>query len=249
VSRRAWLRAGIGVAGGLAVAGAATWFFVFRDVAEPATVGEAVTSFREHPGSGSPVAPGVYVYETRGLEKTDALTGVTHRYPSRSTLTVTGDPCGFRIRWSVLKGRSTEWSFCVDESSWKLLSQDERHTFFGRTEHTDYSCPDLAFWSTAASSTYICATGNASERGVRRISAGPRVRVGGRVVGTTLVRRTSIFSGAIRGTSRYDFVLDRRSGIPLRIAMESKTTNDSPVGAVHYEERVVLRLTSLTPRR
>jgi hypothetical protein len=58
-----------------------------------------------------------------------------------------------------------------------------------------------------------------------------------------------MFSGAIRGTSRYDFVLDRQSGIPLRIAMESKTTNDSPVGAVHYEERVVLRLTSLTPRR
>ena len=31
--------------------------------------------------------------------------------------------------------------------------------------------------------------------------------------------------------------------------MVSRTTNDSPVGDVHYEERVTLRLTSLAPRR
>jgi hypothetical protein len=249
VSRRAWLGAGIGLASGVAVAGVATWYLVFRDVAEPATVGEAVTSFREHPGNGSPVPPGVYVYETRGLETTDALTGVTHRYPSRTTLTVTGDQCGFQLRWSVLKGRSSAWSFCIDGGSWKLLSQDERHTFFGRTEHTNYSCPDFPFWSTTASSTYTCTTANATERGVRHIAPGPRVRVGQRLVRTILVRRTSTFTGAIRGSSRYDFVLDRRSGIPVRVVMESKTTNDSPVGAVHYEEHVVLRLTSPTPRR
>jgi hypothetical protein len=231
------------------VAGVATWYLVLRDVAEPASVGEAVTSFREHPGNGSPVPSGVYVYDTRGLERTDALTGVTHRYPSRSTLTVTGDPCGFHLRWSVLRGRSTAWSFCTGGGSWKLLSQDERHTFFGRTERTDYSCPDFAFWSAPASSTYTCTTGNATERGVRRISPGPRIRVGRRLVRTILVRRTSTFTGGIRGSSRYDFVLDRRSGIPVRVVMESTTTNDSPVGAVHYEERVALRLTSLTPRR
>lgn len=249
MSRKAWLGAGIGVAGGVAVAGVATWYLVFRDVAEPATVGDAVTSFREHPGKGSPVPPGVYVYDTRGLEKTDALTGVTHRYPSRSTITVSGDQCGFQLRWSVLTGRSTAWSFCVEGGSWKLLRQDERHTFFGRTEHTDYSCPDFSFWTAVASSSYTCTTGNATERGERRISPGPRVRVGRRLVPTILVRRTSTFAGAIRGSSRYDFVLDRRSGIPVRVVMESTTTNESPVGAVHYEEHVVLLLTSLTPRR
>jgi hypothetical protein len=31
--------------------------------------------------------------------------------------------------------------------------------------------------------------------------------------------------------------------------MISRTTNDSPVGDVHYEEDVVLRLLSLRPRR
>jgi hypothetical protein len=33
------------------------------------------------------------------------------------------------------------------------------------------------------------------------------------------------------------------------MVMVSRTTNDSPVGDVHYEEDVTLLLTSLTPRR
>jgi hypothetical protein len=37
--------------------------------------------------------------------------------------------------------------------------------------------------------------------------------------------------------------------MPVRIVMVSRTTNDSPVGDVHYEEDVTLLLMSLTPRR
>ena len=51
------------MAAGLA-AGGVRWFG-FRDVAEPATVEEAVTTFREQAGAEpSPVPAGVYVYDT-----------------------------------------------------------------------------------------------------------------------------------------------------------------------------------------
>ncbi|HET9462207.1 MAG TPA: hypothetical protein VFO56_09750, partial [Gaiellaceae bacterium] len=133
-----------GVVGAFAVAIAAVWLFVLRDTAEPVTVDEAVTSFRTDteptPGAPSPIPEGVYVYETDGVEKTDALTGVTHRYPKRSTITVRAAECGASLLWRVLKGRTTEWIFCTTAEGWELASQDERHTFFGRTEPTTYRC-------------------------------------------------------------------------------------------------------------
>jgi len=63
------------------------------------------------------------------------------------------------------------------------------------------------------------------------------------------VRRTSAFSGETRGESAHDVWLGRASGVPVRVRMRSRTTNDSPIGDVHYEEDVSLRLVSLVPRR
>ena len=147
----------------------------------------------------SPARPeGVYVYRTHGFEKTDALTGVTHRYPARSTITVTGDPCGFRLRWDVLEGRSTTWTVCV---------------------------------------------------GPGRVVARETLRFGGMRVETVHVRRRTSLTGSIRGRSTQDAWLARESGVPVRLDLTTHTTNDSAVGDVHYEEDVVLRLTSLEPRR
>jgi hypothetical protein len=244
------------VLAGIAVAGFAAWFLLFRDVAEPTTVGEAVTSFRNDtdraPGT-SPVPAGVYVYATDGFEKTDALTGVTHRYPPRSTITVTKDPCGVRMRWDVLKGRSTTWTFCIGASGWSVASQDERHTFFGNTERTTYVCSNAplrpAGDAPGTTLPIACATSSAEERGTERVVGRVAVPVGTKAVEAVHLRKTSSFTGEIRGSSKYDFWLDRKSGVPVSITMVSRTTNDSPVGDVHYDEVVTLRLISLTPRR
>src|SRR5262249_45502230 len=150
---------------------------LLRDTAEPVTVGEAVTSFRTEtertPGT-LPVAPGVYVYATNGYEKTDALTGVTHRYPRRSTITVTAADCGMHLTWPVLKGGSTEWPLCVTDAGGKLRTQDGRHTFFGRTETTTYACentPILPFpVSLKRSWPVSCSTDDAHETGVVRFA-------------------------------------------------------------------------------
>jgi hypothetical protein len=254
-------RAGIVAAGSLgvlAIAGVGVWLALLRDTTQPVTVGEAVTSFRTDtettPAASTPIPPGVYVYATRGYEKTDALTGVTHRYPRRSTITVTAADCGLSLTWRVLRGRSTEWRFCVTGEGWELQTQDERHTFFGRTETTTYTCRNTPIRPLGRPVGYrwrvSCSTDGARETGRARIVQRVRWSLeAGPSVTEVLVRKSTMFAGRIRGTARYDFGFDGRSGLPLDIRMVSRTANDSPVGDVHYEEDVTLVLTSLKPRR
>jgi len=255
--RRAGLIAAVTL-GVVAIAGAAAWFVAFRDTAEPVTVDEAVTSFRTDTGTTpavrSPISEGVYVYATRGFEKTDALTGVTHRYPRRSTITVAPHECGMSLTWRVLKGRSTEWVYCVTADGWELRSQDERHTFFGRTERTSYVCEDTPIKPLVApvdvrAGLVDCGTDNTQEEGMVVVIGSPRLRVAGETRETIRIEKTTTFSGATHGSSQHDLWFDSETGVPVRIVMVSRTTNDSPIGDVRYDEDVTLRLLSLQPRR
>jgi hypothetical protein len=252
---RAWLIAA-GVVAVAATVGVVAWLVVFRDTATPVDVGEAVTSFRgetQPVSEPSPVPVGVYVYATEGYEKTDALTGVTHHYPLRSTITVTRDPCGVRMRWDVLEGRSTTWTFCIASGNWVMTTQDERHTFFGVTRSTTYACSNVPFRTPDDTPgprySATCATPSAREYEKQWVVGRERLLVGGKRVSAVHVRQTTGFGGGTGGASVYDIWLDRESGVPVRISMTSQTTNTSPIGKVHYDEKVVLRLTSLQPRR
>ena len=238
-------------AGGVAV------FLLSRSGSEPAEVADAVAAFREATAGRAPletpVPEGVYLYETEGLQKTDALTSVTNRYPERSTITVTQAPCGVRMRWDVLEGRSTTWAFCIRPKGWTLESQNERHTFFGRTERTTYECAGSPFRPAddrpGAPLETRCSTGSTEETGSVRVVGLETLPVGGDEVETVHVRRTSSFAGETRGRTTHDVWLERESGVPVRIVMTVRTTNDSPIGDVHYEEDVSLRLASLAPTR
>jgi hypothetical protein len=253
--RRAGLIAAAAL-GVVAIAGAGAWLVAFRDTAEPVSVGEAVTSFRSDTepaaGKGSPIAEGVYVYATDGFEKTDALTGVTHRYPARSTITVTGAECGVRLLWRVLDGRSTEWTYCLTGDGWVLHAQDERHTFFGTAQRTTYVCTGTPIRPKETSLDHwpvSCSTGSTQERGTGTLVGPERIEIGRGPIEAVHVRKTTTFSGAVRGTSRHELWFEPDSGLPVRMVMVSRTANDSPVGEVHYVEDVALRLTSLEPRR
>jgi len=175
--RRAGLIAA-GVVGVVVLGGLGAWLALFRDTAEPVTVADAITSFRtetEGSVSASPIPPGVYVYSTDGSESTDALAGVTHRYPNRSTITVAAAECGASFTWRVLKGRSTEWRFCLTDDGWQLRAQDERHTLYGRTERTTYICKDTPILPSrhplGASWPVECVTDDETETGIARIAA------------------------------------------------------------------------------
>ena len=250
-------RAGIIAAGcvGLAAVAAAGIWLALRDTAEPVDVEEAVTSFRgETTGAAgaSPIPEGVYVYRTDGYEKTDALTGVTHRYPTRSTITVAAAECGVRVTWRVLEGRSTEWTYCVTDDGLELWTQDERHTIFGSTQTTTYTCeqtPILPRDPSSGSWPVRCTTGDSDETGVARVVPATMLRVGDAAVPVRHVRKVTTFAGAIRGSARHDLWFHEQVGIPVGIVMKSNTTSDSLIGDVAYEEDVTLTLLSLEPRR
>lgn len=242
------------MAGVVAVGALGAWWFLLRDVAEPATVAEAVSAYREHgAGKQSTIPAGVYVYRTDGSEHTDALGGVTHRYLRTSTITVSAAPCGVRLRWDVLRGRSTTWTVCTGASEWIERSRFERHTFFGVTDETTYSCTRTPFRPAGdrpgTTFTVDCSTGKARERGPGRILRRASLRVGSTAVQAVHVRTTTSFSGDTTGSAAYDFWLARDTGLPIRISMVSRTTSGSLIGDVHYQERVSLRLTSRVPRR
>lgn len=252
-----WLAAGAtSVIATVAFVALGGWYFFLRDVAEPASVAAAIAAFRDQGTAGQASAPipvGVYVYDTEGLERTDALGGATHRYPATSTLSVTADPCGARLRWDVLEGRFTTWTVCVAPDGWSQRAREEHHTFFGIADQTTYACSDTPYRpegdEPGTTFTVSCTTGSTTERG-RGLVVG---RVSLDVVGTTVdcvhVRTTTSFAGASTGTASFDFWIARETGLPIRITMTSRTTNDSLIGDVHYEEDVALELTSVTPRR
>lgn len=254
--RRAGLISAAAV-GLVAIAAGVAWLVAFRDTAEPVQVEEAVTSFRGETTTSageSPLSEGVYVYATEGYERTDALTGVTHRYPSRSAITVAAVDCGVRLTWRVLKGRSTAWTYCTAGEGWELRTQDERHTFFGRTERTTYVCTSTSI-KPAEPLTEIragrvdCGTDDTHEEGLVVVLGSPTVGVGTERRETIHVRKSTTFTGASRGSARHDLWFDAATGLPVRLVLVSRTTSDSPIGDVRYEEDVTLTLLSLEPRR
>ena len=238
----------------LAAAGAAAWLVAFRDTASPVSVDDAVESFRGEAGAGaSPIPEGVYVYSTRGYERTDALNGVTHRYPRHSTITVAAVDCGMRLTWRVLDGRSTEWTYCVTHEGWELRSQAERHTFFGRTEQTTYACQSTpirpAELEVGAHWDVSCSTEDTGETGVAAVVGRRETTLAdGSTIRETLVRKSTSLSGANRGTSRHDLWFDDASGLLAHVRLVSRTTSDSPIGDVRYDEDVTLTLVSGEPR-
>lgn len=230
-----------------------------RDSPQPATVEQAVSEFRTEASAAAPSPfpeAGVYVYETGGYEQIDALGGVRHDYPKRSTITVIRTACGADFRWSVLEGRRTTWRVCSSPRGWLLREVAEEHTFFGRTEKTVYTCRPGALlrpagdeWNTAWRTR--CAAGKTVEAGRGIVVAGGRdtSEIDGRTVRSVHVRLRTTLSRKTRGTGQRDWFFDRETGLPTKLVMRNRTVDPSPIGAVRYEEEVRLFLTSLEPRR
>jgi hypothetical protein len=238
----------------LALAGG--WFAFFRDTVEPASIDDALAAYRaQAEAGGTRIPPGVYVYATDGNESIDALGGTTHEYPARSTITVTRADCGTALRWDVLQGRSTTWTQCTSEDGGEALaSVAETHRFFGRTEHTDYTCVDtLARPAQSEPGTtwkVACDTENGIvERGTGTVVAHAELPVGEGSVPVAQLRFETTFSDKTRGSTTREMWVERETGLPVRIVLRSTTVNASLLGDVTYRERVQLDLVSLTPRR
>lgn len=246
----------------IAVAAALAWvgyLAAFGDDAEPATVGEAVNRFRAHLGTSKPrpdrlPKPGVYVYATQGAESIDALGGVKHDYPARSTITVTRGGCGLTLRWDVLKGRATTWTVCRSGRALTLSRSAEVHTFFGREERTVYNCTAGSLYRPRRDSkgftwTMSCSTGETTEEGTGRVVGKETLTAAGKRIPTVHVRVEAELTGKSPGTSTRDWWLRVSDALPVRLGMASTTSTGSAIGDIKYEEQASLRLQTLSPRR
>ena len=245
----------VGAVAALAVvgAGAAVWAFALRDTSEPASVDEAVRRFRDAAAGGvTPVPPGVYVYSTTGRESISALGGTTHRYPRRSTITVTPASCGMTLRWDVLTTRSDTVTVCTGNGGQRLGGWLERHRFFGQDDRSAWRC-DTTPWLPSAEPgavlPYRCRSSDTDQRGTTQVLPGRTVVVDGARVDGVVVRVEAVETGTSRGRLTQERVLEPATGLPLAIEYTVSTTNDSPIGDVDFEERYTLRLLSLEPRR
>jgi hypothetical protein len=237
-SRRLVVGTAVGVAavgGGLAFAGKV----LFRDTSTPASIEQAIGRFRAavpHPSRDE----GVYVYDTRGSESLDALGGARHLYPPATAVTLVRVPCGVRVAWAALEGRSTTWTLCGTRLDLRVSS--EVHRFYGRTDRTTYACTGSVLRpSTRMARGFRCRSGDGVEVGrVTFLDAG---------AGNVHVRTTGRISGGDRGTEVVNWWFGPVSAVPSRIVLSSRTSRHVFVGRVHYRENVELRLRSSTPRR
>lgn len=229
---------------------------VLRDTAAPAALDDVLARYRAAAeAGGSPVPAGVYLYATRGSESVSALGGATHRYPVRSTLTVTEAPCGMDLRWDALRTRSVTWRVCAagpGGRTQRLRGWSERHQFFGQDDSTDWTCPDAA-WLVAGAAPgderpYRCDGGDTVQRGTLTVVGTEWLDVRGARVRAVRLRIVEDDSGGARGRVEEERWLEEQTGLPLRLRYRVRSVNDSPIGDVTFTEEYDLRLLSLEPR-
>jgi len=225
---------------------------ILHDSSQAASVKQALHDFRAGNFRKSGLN-GVYLYATDGHESIDALGGASHIYPATTSITAIEVPCGIRLRWAALQGRSTTWTFCRTGLGTELRLSDERHGFFGQHDHTTYTCarrtllPENA--TIGAVVPFNCSSKHASESGDMRVLGRDNLDVGNSRVRVLHVRSTLTINGGSAGRETIDWWLDPATALPVRVVLRSRTSRSVFVGRVHYSEDFTLRLLSLHPQR
>lgn len=245
---------GVAVIAAVAIAGPLVWRMTLRDTAEPASVDEALRRFRDEAAQNDGRIPsGVYLYDTSGSEYVSALGGRRHRYPARSTITISRSPCGVSLRWDVLTTRFNELTVCSNGEALRLGRWSEQHEFFGRVDRSDWRC-EATPWlprdlSPGSESRLLCRSADSTQQGTVTVVGEESVQVGASLVRAVRIRAEARESGDARGDLVDEHWLEPETGLPLRIVYRVRTLNSSLIGDVTFEERYDLRLASLEPRR
>lgn len=215
---------------------------IATDSTKPVPHGSALSKFRvadKHPAGYE----GVYTYETTGKESVTVLTGATHQYPATTTITVIRKGCGVQLQWEALEGRSTTWTLCTVHGAVTVRAIHETHSFFNRTDHTNYTC-------TQTETHFTCTSPKGDESGDVTPLGESAVNVGGVLSVALIVRTVATVTGKSHGIETTTWWLAPRTLLPLRIVAASRTSRKQPLlGTVQYREDAKLVLLSRTPSR
>ncbi len=230
--------------------------FASRPLAEGATAGRTkpAEQLTARPATRKSAEEGVYVYDTRGYESTDALTGSRHDYPNLTTVTLTRTRCGFNLRWLPLDQRWEESRFCSHPRGTELRQFITYHEFFNKGDVQQFDCPEaslvFAFPYVAGESwKFRCSSASGDFVSSVKVVGEERVDVGGRPVDAVHLIYDADLSGRNRGTQKQERWISIDNDFVVRMLSDASMTTDSAFGAVKYEEHYELKLNSLTPRQ
>ncbi len=264
VRRRSWLLLALGLAA-LALAAYAAFRIATREPSTPASVAQAIDRFRTGPATartlpaalrGRAPEPGVYVYATTGFEVSHALGTRRHAYPARTTITVTATPSGcMQTRWDVLATREDTVLACPrPDGGWRLIAQGESHEFAGHLDRRTYACTPASTYLPARLVTGTTWSSRCAIAGTTTADSGtvlgPRtLALAGRPVRTILLRTTTRVSGDTTGAGTSFTWVRPDTRLIVRRTLANASATATIIGAVPYEERATLALSSPRARR
>ncbi len=221
-------------------------------VAPTAPLGTATATTPAAPTPPPSLPPaGVYTYVTEGYDAVDVLGGARHEYPAVTTLTITPEGCGVRLRWDVAVERWDTWDWCLEGGGIRLVASTAYHEFFGVAGRNDYACdgdPRPLDAPVGAAWTLVCRQGDTDTSTMHgRVLERGAVDVDGVAVPALRIRHEVVVEGASTGTQTIEGWYRRSDGLPLQEEVTVDTRSRTAVGVATFAERSSIELASLTP--
>ncbi|HEY3844844.1 MAG TPA: hypothetical protein VGL48_16460 [Acidimicrobiales bacterium] len=242
----------IGAAGGTA------WAVLFRTVASPVTLKEALRMYRRDQVSAArnwglvqPLTAGVFRYRTSGGESL-SLPGASRSFPAASDMVVSAGTGGCSVvAWVPITQHTEMTTVCPSVNHSLVVTNLTTHEVIsGTTATTVLTCPATAYLLPPAATTgarwsATCHQASPSEDVVvQGVDLGDEpLRVGGQSVPTVHVRVTLHYAGPEAGVAPTDLWISTTKGLVVREAEQATVTQQG----VHYHEQMDARLDSLTP--
>lgn len=206
------------------------------------------------PAVATLVEPGIYLYRTSGFESIDVMSGVTHDYPTETSITVTVDGCGVLLRWDALQERREEWRLCATPAGIELQQQSlQYHEFFEQQTPEIVMC-DLPVTVVPLSDEPVepvaltCTIEDRPWLPVWEVLEADTRVVDGETVNVRRVRMTIDNESSLYENYVADWML-APNGLPIELTVLKQSKSESIAGDVVYNEQVHLELASLEPLR
>lgn len=224
---------------------------------------EQTTTTSSQPGVSAPAAstvpvtvavlpaPGVYQYATSGFDSIDALTGARHDYPAITTMTVTPEGCGVRVRWDIAVERWDSWNWCLDGAAIRQDGWVGYHEFFDTPGRNDYICEGDPRPLDADAGTTWLMTCRMGDRTISTFHGEVIERTSVTVAGAEIAVLHVLYDVDVVGESTGSQTVAGwyriSDGLPVREQLTISTIQDTVIGATHFDEQYTIDLLTPTP--
>ncbi|HVL82365.1 MAG TPA: hypothetical protein VM840_12325, partial [Actinomycetota bacterium] len=199
-------------------------------------------------------APGVYLYDTEGSFEVALFGGSKHRYPDRTTVTLTHTPCGADMRWDVLEERWERAVLCSAGDGIEVREFVTFHEFYeqGMTRHFRCRAPTFLHPPTTDAGSSFggrCASPDAAAEIAGTVVGVEDMTVAGRPVASLRVRTEETLTGAVQGWRRSEIWFARSNGLMLKRVSRTQARASTPGGPTDYTEKFTMSISALDPLR